>query len=322
MVAVIRRVLCITVFALCVQPAPAQAQNRATLRVVLANAGLADAVTAAGAPDLDRTLTSSEFAAERGSFVAAYYFNDEAPNQVLGPLHVSRFDRGTRQWISARPFDPEISGSVLQVAIGARYVILSLHGTPSAGQGVVLDARTLSFLGAFKGIDGHELQDGVIAYSGSVIHFAPTHQYRLFVFDPALKRSTEVFPGSRESRIAIEYRRKLRTAYARLPQASREEFEQSVYGAVDDFDRHVESVVGGANGRVIAFAAHYSSTRLDDFAPMQTVVRCRRQAAVWTCEESSIEQAARATRINVSREDDGRYGREGVERLLGALVNR
>src|SRR5262245_25972032 len=110
----VHHILRVTVVALCILPP--QAQEHATLRAMLARAGFDAGATGVGAPDLDRALTSSEFGTSTDSFVAAYYFADEAPNQLLGPLRVSRFDRPTHRWIDAKRFDPEIRGSVLKVA--------------------------------------------------------------------------------------------------------------------------------------------------------------------------------------------------------------
>ena len=299
-----------------------QAQEHATLRAMLTRAGFGDGATAAGAPDLERALTSSESGTSADNFVAAYYFADESSNQVLGPLHVSRFDRPTRRWVHAMPFDSEIRGSVLGVAVSARYVIVDLHWNPSAGQGVVLDSSTLALLGTFDGYGERELRDGVIVHSGNTVHFAPTHKSRLFAFEPRSRRSTEIFPGRRESTIAVDYRRKVRAAYAQLPPDSREQFEHSVYGAVDDFDRYFRSFVESANGKALAFIVTYRATRLDDFPPMQTVVRCQHQSNTWTCEESSVEQASRATEVTVSRGGNGLYETAVLERVLRALVER
>jgi len=322
------RLLCVTVVVLSVGPVQAQqratveAQEHATLRAMLTRAGFGDGATGVGAPDLERALTSSESGTSATSFVAAYYFADESPNQVLGPLHVSRFDRLTRRWIHAMPFDSDIGGSVLGVAVSARYVILDLHWNPSAGQGVVLDSSTLALVGTFQGFGERELPDGVIVHSGNAVHFAPTHKYRLFAFEPRSKRSTEIFPGRRESTIAAEYRRNVRAAYAQLPQDSREQFERSVYGAVDDFDRDFESVTEGANGKAIAFIVSYSCTRLDNLPPTLTVVRCQHQSETWTCSESSVEQASRTTRVTVWRGGNGLYDKGVVERMLRVLVER
>ena len=122
--------------------------------------------------------------------------------------------------------------------------------------------------------------------------------------------------------MTADYRRKVRAAYAQLPPDSREQFEHSVYGAVDDFDRYFRSFVESANGKALAFIVTYRATRLDDFPPMQTVVRCQHQSNTWTCEESSVEQASRATEVTVSRGGNGLYETAVLERVLRALVER
>ena len=63
------------------------------------------------------------------------------------------------------------------------------------------------------------------------------------------------------------------------------------------------------------------ATRLDDFPPMQTVVRCQHQSNTWTCEESSVEQASRATEVTVSRGGNAAL-RDGRARTGAACFGR
>ena len=121
-------------------PVVSQQHPTETLRGMFASAGFDEAISAPGAHDLDRALTSSDFAASPNVFLAAYYFKDEMDRGIgLGSLHVSRFDRASRRWTDAPRFREDVSGSVLSVTFTARYVFLGLHWNPSAGQGVVLD---------------------------------------------------------------------------------------------------------------------------------------------------------------------------------------
>jgi len=322
--AVLRQLARVTIAALCVLHAQARQKDAPTLRQTLARAGFSDGASAAGAHDLDRALTSSQFATSPDSVVVAYYFADESLNQVPGPLHVSRVDRQSTRWNDAMPVDSEMGGSISSVAVSERYVIIELHWNPSAGQGVVLDARTLTLLGTFEGFGAHELHDGLVVHTANAIHFAPVYQGRLVAFQPRLKQRAEIFPGPRDWPAAAGYRRKVREAYARLSQEQRAEVERSAYGPINDFDRSLGPLVDAADGRTIAFIATYYATRLDRFAhlaPAQTVVRCRRDAA-WSCDENSVEEAARTTTITLPRTDDGRYEPAGLERLLRAFVVR
>src|ERR1043166_8801364 len=94
---------------------PANAQGAVTLRDLLGTE-FAAAFSATGAHDLDRPLSSSNAGASADIFFAAYYFVDELRDGgVLGPLHVSAFNRTRGRWSDAPPFAEDISGSVLDL---------------------------------------------------------------------------------------------------------------------------------------------------------------------------------------------------------------
>src|SRR5688500_5605114 len=77
-------------------------EQASTLREALVRAGFSDALARPGAPPLDRQLTSSDFGQDDRTFVCGCYFDDELKGERLGPLHMYRFDRGTRVWQYSR----------------------------------------------------------------------------------------------------------------------------------------------------------------------------------------------------------------------------
>ncbi len=100
-----------------------------TLRAVLQRTGFSDAIAVEAArPDLDRPITSWEFATSADSFVAAYYFIDElSGGGGLGPLHISRFDAPAHRWIQTPDPGEGVGGSVLGIELAGPYVLVDLH---------------------------------------------------------------------------------------------------------------------------------------------------------------------------------------------------
>jgi hypothetical protein len=60
-------------------------QGPSTIRRAVMQLRFEEAMTAPDAPDLDAGLTSSEFAASKDTFVAAYYFQRELSGECLAP---------------------------------------------------------------------------------------------------------------------------------------------------------------------------------------------------------------------------------------------
>jgi hypothetical protein len=308
------------------QPPDVRLAMSPTLREALSRSGFRDGEAAPETPELDRKLTSSAFGRSEQAFVAAYYFEDELKDGSLGPLRVSRFDRQARGWTHAAAFDENMSGSVTSVHSTPRYVLVSLHLTPSAGGVLVLGSSRLNLLVTLGGFAPLVMADGSIIFSGNMTHFAPTHQQRLLAFDPDASREIELFPGKKESPLAAGYRRVVRRAYASLSQAVKEEFQDSSDGPVDDYDRSIGSVHEGGDGTRIAFHVTYNCFRIENVVPvppMRTLVRCDRRAKrPWSCGERELEQVARDLHYQLARDVEGHLTRATLDSLVDTVLRR
>lgn len=293
-----------------------------TIAEALTRSGFDRALAAPSAPDIHRELTSSEFGTAADTFVAAYYFADQTVGAGLGPLHVSLFEKGS--WIHATEV-PEPAGAVLDVRISGRYVVINTHRTPSAGSGLVFERAGLKLRGVLPGFDLEPMPGPLVRFTHNMVHFAPTHPERLMVFDPESGNTTEVFPGTRESRLAAEFRRAIRAAYARLSAAIRDEYEKSVYGPIDDFDRSFVRVAHRSDGRRIALVVSYGSRLPDEVERprLQTLVSCQRGSArSWRCDEYDIETYAKSLGTSIQRTQDGGLVLEALSTLLDAVLER
>lgn len=310
-------------------PSPAQAsalQGSGTIGEALAKAGLADAGAVPGAPDTNRVVSSSEFAASDDSFVAAVYFADEIKDGLLGALRVWRFDRHGRRWIQASSL-PEM-GSVMGVRLEGGFVLVDTHDTPSAGSGLVFDATSLRLVVELPGFWLRAMPGGRVRFSHNMVHFAPTHQARLMVFDARSGRTVEVFPGTAESPLAVAFRDRVRTAFAALPAAVRREYLLSVHGVAldggaDDFDRGFLQIEHRDDGQRLALLVSYDS-RLPGVAGdqrMDTVVSCAVVGGgAWACEERELPSFAAAAGVALTRDEYGRLTEASRAGLMGRAL--
>ncbi len=271
-----------------------------TLRSKLLQLGLEEAITVDGAPPLDRPLTSAEASADGDVFVVGYYFVDELQRgDLLGPLHVSAYDKRLRRWTHAPRLDDDVRGSVLSLKRTPHYVALYLRRNPSAGDQLLLDSSTLRLVARVEGRMLDELPDGSVLFTPNEIHFAPTHQARLLTYEPVSRKRAEVFPGGHESRLAAGFRERVKRAFAQLPPQQRDEMAHSAYGPVDDFDRDLGPLARSSQGTRVTFGLLYDS-RLQD-PRLWTVVSCDQQLRTtrWQCVERELDQVARANGLQV-----------------------
>jgi hypothetical protein len=290
----------------------ARAQE-STIRHELTRAGFELAAGAPGHPDVDRPLTSSGFSSRDGTFAGAFYYADDPKGPDGLPLRVAAFNRSNRRWLVAN-LDEQLSRkrletgfSVMAVQISSRYIVFETHATPSAAFAVVLDRR-LNAIASLGGFDARILGDGTIAFIGNMVHFAPTHQSSLWLWDPGSMREVEVFGGDPASPLAERYRRSIQDFYARLPDKDRKGYEESNYGPVEDFDRDLSHRVHSTDGNRVAMIARYSCDRLywsrgDD---LLTLVTCnRRRSGEWACVERDLDVAARQYGVALPNDVDG-----------------
>jgi hypothetical protein len=296
-------------------------QERSTIREAVLKAGFAEAANAAGVRDLDEPLTSSDFGVAGDTFAAGYYLVREMDRQGLGPLHVTLYRRRVGRWLHASNYEDR--GSVMAVQVTPERLLLDLHRTPSAGTGLVLDVLTLRLVASLRGYDLRPLQGGDIVFKANMVHFAPTSQERLMMYEGATHRETEVFPGPIESPLATAYRQTVVSTYSGLPSDQKKELASSPYGPVDDFDRSVSRLTAGGPRR-LAFVVAYYSARLGDFPPrLWTIVRCDGVEAGWSCNERPLDEAAAVNGVALTF-DDRRLPVDyaAIDRILQALLAR
>jgi hypothetical protein len=199
------------------QPPDGRLAMSVNLREALERSGFDDGIRTDGRPDLERKLTSSAFGTSPDTFVAGYFFEDELEaGQGLGPLRVSLFDRSRRKWVHKGNVVAELErlrmragGSVVDVTVHPRMVLLDTHANPSAGFIIVLD-RSLNVITSLGGYGAQVTNEGAIWYFGNMVHFADTHQQTLKIFDVNRRSQHEIFPGPNLSPVAEAYRRQIK----------------------------------------------------------------------------------------------------------------
>ena len=294
-----------------------------TLREALVRGGFEDAIRTGRGADLDRGLTSSAFAKSATVFVAGYYFEDELDQQRrLGRLHVSLYDRRRNRWVhnddviaEAGRRGLDVGGSVLDVVISEKVVLLDTHATPSAGQTLVMD-RSLHLLSSLSGFHARPTSDGSIWYFGNMTHFADTHQETLKFFDLKRHAESEIFPGSALSAVATSYEQQIKAIFASYPE----------FQTASTFDRTITSVM--ERDARLSFLVQYGSNYLENkrvTAPtFVTIARCdrRRDSSKWSCAESELETFARQVGVTPSKDRNGRYDTRTVEALIRNALDR
>ena len=304
------------------QPPDVRLAMSSTLREALSRAGFVEALSSTGAPDLDRALTDSAFRVSSEVFAAAYFFADE-PKDGASHLRVSRYDRRSARWTQSPTLDDGVGYGITSVDLTPLHVLVSLL-TPSASGVLVLDSSTLERVASLDGFDPRPLPDGSIVFTENMVHFAPMHQERLQVFDPHRRQELPVFPGKKESVLAVNFRRTIQRIYAELPQARRDEIRDSPYSDVIEYDRAIGNFREGDRGTRVAFTVTYRSDRLgDDGIVLNTIVRCnRRTNGAWSCEERELRQTALDLKRPLARDSGGEWTKTSLEALLDAVLER
>jgi hypothetical protein len=215
---------------------------------------------------------------------------------------------------------------VLAVQIAGPYILIEMHASPSGGHALVLNFDDLRIVASAYGFGVHMMPSGSIRYIGSMVHFAPTHQEEVFILDPQSKQTVQVFPGSQVSAAAEGYRRAIRSLYAQLPDATRNQYESSAGGPVNDFDRSRTAMSERDDGARVAFVAIYDCGRCRDafVSPaLRTAVQCdRHQAGMWSCDERELEQASKDLGTPLIRDSDGRYTIQAFDGVVHAMLSR
>lgn len=177
----------------------------------------------------------------------------------------------------------------------------------------------------------------VDAFRVSNSQFADIHQQTLEAFNPASKRTTEVFPGTYASPYGALLMTRIEDLFARVGEADRAALLADQVGA--GFDRSIPSWRAHPAGRTVALAVHYYRDRLSSHLGMElsddygrpepldpaeyeffTIGVCSRtDADTWTCHEEPL--AAVARKHNVALPND-RAGRDAATEKLLELALR
>ncbi len=179
------------------------------------------------------------------------------------------------------------------------------------------------------------LADGTILFDGNMVRVADTHQQTLHAFDPASKRSTEVFPGSYASRYGPLVMTRIADLLARVGEADREALVAKKIGA--GFDRSITSWRAHPTGPTLALSVHYYRDQLlnsavemsDDYGRSEPIdaaefeffaigVCSRTGADAWTCNEEALTAIAKKHDVVLPTHRAGRAA--AAETLLDVVL--
>lgn len=153
-------------------------------------------------PDLNADVASFATLNDANEFVIAYYRADPNGERLLPPLLITRFNKRDGRWQHLPMLNPKVNvldvtadclGSVMSVQkSGGRYY-MSLHMTPSAGCILVL-RDDLTVDQTLAGMIESFFQSGLMLYMGDMVHFADVHPETLWLYDPAKRTTTQMYP--------------------------------------------------------------------------------------------------------------------------------
>ncbi len=160
-------------------------------------------------------------------FAIAFYYRDpNDSNRMLDTLEVIVLDKATGTW-KRRAFDAEHMaglfktadpgpgpGSVMNVWHTRRYLLIDTHLTPSAGTIIVL-TRALEPTAMLYGWTLFTLANESIVYHASNMHFAPTHDLNVRMYDPRSGKTRTIYPTKPYDPPRREFIELTRKAYAR-----------------------------------------------------------------------------------------------------------
>ena len=299
---------------------PAAAQDRPdTLREALKGAGfeVPDSVVPA---DLDREWTSSGWSYDDTRFVAAIYFRDEMPrDMILGPLHLIQITKtGKVDRLRLTGDDGIIRGGAIRaVSVQPGIAFVTTHFTPSAG--FILVAEPLfTRVTTLPGFGAQVLPDGTLAFKGNMVHFADYHQQTLKQHRTSNGETVEIYPGAMKSPV-----------HDRATRAIRKRFEAMSFdkeAREHEADRSIDAWRASADGGRVALLVGYDSMRLiAEGIPaadheIVAIARCDRRNDSWTCSEHPLADVARRYKMIIP--DTSPAAREAaVNRLLERVLS-
>lgn len=192
-------------------------------------------------------------------------------------------------------------GSIVGITHAPQHLLVEAHVSPSATVTLVL-TRSLEPKAMFYGWPLFSLPSGSIAYYRSHPHFAPTHPFELYVFDPVTGADRMVYPLKPYDEPRRAFIEQMRVAYAKAGDAwCRERNHHCDPERFDSSGGREWAVDPG--GSAMAFLAIFGNApggrgnSPDDEVPsMEVVVVCRNTQRIdaMVCRETPLETLQRA----------------------------
>lgn len=186
-------------------PARAGGQQNQTLGDVLAQNSISSS-SLSSVSHLNDPITSYTTLNTDREFLIAYYL--AAPqNELRFPLLLTRLDKRSGKWQEASLTDMKVQlgkgtrqqaqddciGSAVDLESNDNWYYLDLHWDPSAGCLVILN-HDLTVRQTLTGWTAAIFKSGLLVYEGNTVHFAAVHPLMLFLYDPASRKSQEIYP--------------------------------------------------------------------------------------------------------------------------------
>ncbi len=215
---------------------------------------------------LSRKISSYGILRDVDSLIVAGYVQDEAENRGTGPLrlHVWTLARNTGEANHA-VFAEAGLGGVLDVTKAGRFLLITLHHSPSASTELVL-TEDLHRHGRTPGDVVTILDDRRVLLRRSQPHFAPTYSTELEVYDLETLSGVSIFPPVPPPPLRRELMLRVGRTYAEAGEDwCNEKNHHCDPQRLDAVLRHMP--VYNAETDALAFMIWYDETALDTLAP-------------------------------------------------------
>jgi hypothetical protein len=178
-----------------------------------------------GTTDLDRSITSYAVENADDVFIVAYYWLPADSISLPDTIQLERLEKASGIWIrAALPRKGAVpttagtswkAGSVLHIRHTCERLYLDTHGGPSAGTLLVL-TRRLEPVTALDGRSVLVLENDIVIYEHSMVHFAPTHSAELWIYQPLGGLNVKMYPVEPYAPIRRQYIETVRCVYEQL----------------------------------------------------------------------------------------------------------
>jgi hypothetical protein len=149
-----------------------------------------------------------------------------------------KFEKATNSWLTAEIYEPDPAtvqaaypgiltwtpnepfrlGDLMGVLESNRFYFVEMHTNPSAGW-VLIITKELELHDSLNGNIHGVYSDGIVIYSESQIHFAPTHYALIDIYDPTTQESHRIFPQEPYQPLWQQHMETISRAYQELGEA-------------------------------------------------------------------------------------------------------